>query len=202
MTAESAYGAWTRRGEDVSRVVELAAPLYLLFVGFFGHRIPRDDYLLVAPLLFLIWRGLWLLIGRARSPKPLRSIAWLWKLTSTSSFWVVSVVLYMALVGFGSWVWVERLLDQPPIIEIVRAQNTLLPLGGETILRVSARDPEDSELRCRWAADDGEVPNEAPCAAVVPYHAPMSPGQRQITVTVIDRKGNEATRSVVIDVGP
>ena len=203
MTAGEAKEKPPTLAERVENVGKLAAPFYLLFVGLLGDRITKDEYLLIIPLTYLVWLGLTLLWNRVKSPKPLTNLNWLRQVSSRRGSWVAVLIVYLAVIGYGSWAWVDRqFLNQPPVVESLRAQITLLSPGEETRLRVWASDPEKGRLRYLWSISDGEVYFESPYSPEAVYQAPTSLGQQEITVTVVDDKGKQASRTITVDIQP
>lgn len=187
--------------ERVENVGKLVAPFYLLFVGLFGDRITKDDYLLIVPLAYLVLHGLALLWNHLISPKSLTKLHWLRKVSSQRGFWFAVLLAYLVVIGWGFWAWVDRqILNQPPVIELLRPQATLLRPGEEIELQVWASDPENRRLRFYWSVSDGEVYSESYYSTEATYRAPTSLGQQEITVTVVDAKGKQASRTISVDV--
>lgn len=201
----STLGEWV---DNIAKIVEgsskIASAFYLYFVVTgLGESISKDYYLLIAPLFLLVLLSFALLGIRAISPKPLtEKVRWLRSITGKRPFWIVLLVLYVAFAGCGFWRWYDWQKNQPPVIDLLRAQITLLSPGEQTILRVWARDPEKGILKYRWEITDGggTVDSESDTSPQAIYTAPMPTGRKTIIVTVIDDKRKQASEPTFVDV--
>ena len=73
-------------------------------------------------------------------------------------------------------------------------------VGGESILRTDASDPDGDRLTYRWTATAGTFPHDPPDRSQEWWQAPDQPGQALIRVTVTDGRGGSASDTVTIQV--
>ena len=87
--------------------------------------------------------------------------------------------------------------SQRPVITSLEAEaEWTVPLGSLQVT-CNASAPEGDELSYSWSASGGEINGEG---AMVTWTAPDSAGFYDVTVTVIDGRGGEATKQVTITV--
>jgi subtilisin family serine protease len=87
--------------------------------------------------------------------------------------------------------------NEPPLIESFTATNSRVETGKTLRLSVTATDPEASKLQYTYSAISGEILGEG---ANVDWHAPDTPGNYVIRVTVKDNAGLTDSDELSIDV--
>ena len=87
--------------------------------------------------------------------------------------------------------------SQQPVITSLKAEaEWTVPLGSLQVT-CNASAPEGNELSYSWSTNGGEINGGG---AMVTWTAPDSAGSYDVTVTVIDGRGGEATKQVTITV--
>ncbi|MDD5590686.1 MAG: Ig-like domain-containing protein [Dehalococcoidales bacterium] len=90
----------------------------------------------------------------------------------------------------------EVLPNQPPVINKLKAEKTILLIGKSTVIRCEASDPEGDEITYEWSADGGEFSGDG---EEVNWTAAGGCGdQVTIIVTVEDGYGGEASAEIKI----
>ncbi len=90
----------------------------------------------------------------------------------------------------------EVLPNQPPVINRLKAEKTILLIGTSTVIRCAASDPEDDEITYEWSADGGEFSGDG---EEVTWTASGGCGdQVTITITINDGYGGEASAEIKI----
>lgn len=83
--------------------------------------------------------------------------------------------------------------NKAPVIEVLKADPSLVNPGETSIIRCVASDPDGDDLTYLWAATKGDIVEEGASAI---WTAPDSGGTHTITLTVTDGNGGEARRGV------
>ena len=103
---------------------------------------------------------------------------------------VVAVVVVAVLLN-------TMLVNSRPVITRLAAEpEGLLPLGSCQIV-CNATAPHGDKLSYNWSASEGAITGEG---ATVTWTAPASAGSYNVTVTVIDSHGGNATKQITIPV--
>lgn len=86
-----------------------------------------------------------------------------------------------------------------PVISELEAESARVALSGVCEIGCVAVDADGDDLTYTWSADGGTFSGEGPA---ITWLAPSVPGAYNITVTVTDGKGGEATAQLAIEVPP
>jgi hypothetical protein len=106
---------------------------------------------------------------------------------------IISAVIVVAAVLFLA----SSCNSQRPVITSLEAEaEWAVPLGSLQVT-CNASDREGDELSYSWSTSGGEINGEG---AMVTWTAPDSAGSYDVTVTVTDGRGGEATKQVTITV--
>ena len=81
--------------------------------------------------------------------------------------------------------------NRPPVIDQIAGQTYWLP-STEGPLTCIASDPDGDNLTYTWTADNGTIEGQGPTITWIP---PANMGKYNITLTVSDGRGGEATAS-------
>jgi hypothetical protein len=110
-----------------------------------------------------------------------------------NSLVIISAVIVVAAVLFLT----SSCNSQRPVITSLEADpEWTVPLGSLQVT-CNASDREGDELSYSWSTSGGEINGEG---AMVTWTAPDSAGSYDVTVTVTDGRGGEATKQVTITV--
>jgi hypothetical protein len=89
------------------------------------------------------------------------------------------------------------LANHPPVISSLTAEPEKVVCLGSCQIVCNATAPNGNELSYNWSPNAGTITGEG---AAVTWTAPLSPGSYNVTVTVTDGRGVEATDYVTIPV--
>jgi len=101
----------------------------------------------------------------------------------------IVVVVVVLVVVFDT-----LLANHQPVIASLAAPERVVPSGSCEIV-CNATGSDGDELSYNWSASAGELNGEA---ATVTWMAPNSVGSYNITVTVVDGRGDEVTKQITI----
>jgi len=87
--------------------------------------------------------------------------------------------------------------SQRPVITSLDAEPEWTVPSGSLQVTCNASDPRGDQLSYGWSANGGEINGEGPTAA---WTAPDSAGSYDVTVTVTDSRGGQATKKLTITV--
>ena len=205
------FPSWVENIRKLLSLTEALSAAYVLVIGLFGNRIPKEQFLMGGVFWYATLTGLLFIGQRVIRPKSdlfippgarvrrglkagLARIHWVW---------FMATILYLGASGAGFWFWIDReFLNKPPIIRALRPQAAQLAPCHQTKIKVWAEDPERGNLIYKWVASYGEVQPNVTDNTIAIYRAPGTVGQQHVTVIVIDDKGKRTERSVIIDVRP
>jgi predicted secreted protein len=107
---------------------------------------------------------------------------------------IAGIVAAVALISILSY---TMLANHGPVITSLKPEpEGVSPLGSCQIV-CNAKAPHGDELSYNWSADGGEITGEG---ATVTWTAPYFAGSYNVTVTVIDSRGGNATKQITIPV--
>lgn len=87
--------------------------------------------------------------------------------------------------------------NQPPTIEGLSAEASLVRFGDRVAIECIASDPDGDEISYQWSANGGTVSGDG---SSITWRASDTTGSYTLTVAVRDVRGGEATSSLVISV--
>ncbi|MFW6150337.1 MAG: PKD domain-containing protein [Chloroflexota bacterium] len=83
--------------------------------------------------------------------------------------------------------------NKPPVIEVLKADPSLVCPGDTSTIRCKASDPDGDELTYAWTASGGSITGDGSTAY---WTAPSAGGTYTVTVTVTDGGGGETRRGI------
>ena len=92
---------------------------------------------------------------------------------------------------------IEGEANTPPLISSFRANPSMVPPNGTSMLTTVARDPDGDELTYSYSTELGTIEGGG---MVVTYIAPGEIGDDRVTVVVKDGRGGEASRTLTISI--
>jgi hypothetical protein len=91
---------------------------------------------------------------------------------------------------------VETRTNNPPIIESLAADQTLIKAAESTPIECVATDADGDELTYLWEATDGTISGQGP---VITWTAPAIADTYVVTATVADSRGGKATMQLNLE---
>jgi hypothetical protein len=86
--------------------------------------------------------------------------------------------------------------NQPPVIERIIIGNDTIKISSSIKMTCIATDPENEDLTYTWSASGGKIEIQS---RTIMWDAPEEPGKYDISVTVLDKGGNKATKQVSVE---
>ena len=90
---------------------------------------------------------------------------------------------------------VTATINHPPAIDSLTAEPQRVKKAKTSTIKCLATDPDGDELTYTWSASGGSISGKG---SVATWVAPDTYGTYNITVTVTDSRGGQATKSVAI----
>ena len=116
------------------------------------------------------------------------------KLVSSQPKWLAGLIILV----IGTFLCGGcALLNEPPAISSLTADEKSITPSGSYQVECVASDPDGDSLSYIWSASRGNISGEG---SVVTWIAPDAPGAYTLTVEVTDGRGGEATTQLTINV--